>query len=69
MKRKYTTPEIEVIMMDAGEIALPVASDSKTADPGGANAKENLLFGDEDILPDIMPKLGVGTKPIPQTEE
>ena len=55
-------------MMDAGEIAIPVASD--TQDPGASNAKERILFGDEDLLPDIMPQIGPGIKPaIPETPE
>lgn len=68
MKKEYKTPKIEVITMDAGEIAIPVTSDS-TKDPGASNAKENILFGNEDILPDIMPKFGASTKPIPTTDE
>ena len=55
--------------MDAGEIAIPVTSDS-TKDPGSSNAKANMLFGNEDILPDIMPQIGPGIKPtIPETPE
>ena len=69
MKKEYTTPTIDVITMDTGEIAIPVTSDS-TKDPGSSNAKANMLFGNEDILPDIMPQIGPGIKPtIPETPE
>ncbi len=68
MKKEYKTPTIEVITMDAGEIAIPVTSDS-TKDPGASNAKANILFNNEDILPDIMPNLGPSTKQIPTTDE
>ncbi len=69
MKKEYKNPKIEVITMDAGEIAIPVTSDS-TKDPGASNAKANMLFGNEDILPDIMPQIGPGIKPtIPETPE
>lgn len=71
MKKEYKTPTIEVLMMDAGEIAIPVASD--TQDPGASNAKERILFGDEDLLPDItpsfMPKIGGSNKSFPDPDE
>lgn len=69
MKKEYTTPAIDVITMDTGEIAaIPVTSDT-TKDPGSSNAKENMLFNDEDILPDIMPHFGPSVRQLPPTEE
>ena len=67
MKKEYTTPTIDVITMDAGEIAIPVTSDTK--DPVSSNAKENMLFNNEDILPDITPNFGPSVRQLPPTEE